>query len=119
MIRRQPRSRTHDPGLTRKRFVSRSIPLVLFSTIALLATLAVVKSPLTGSSQGRQNKPPDLHWDPPHVDAPLPSVSSTPPCPLSDILKMVAHAPPNSSTISKISTRTNKFAMRRLMLWAC
>jgi len=88
---RQPRSRTHDRGLRRNRFVSRCSALVLYFAIALLATVAAVKSPLVGSSQGKQNKPPDLYWGPPQVDAPLPSVSSTPPCPLSDVLKMAAH----------------------------
>lgn len=88
---RQPRLRTHVRGLRRNRFVSRCSALVLFFTIVLLATLAAAKSPLAGSSQEKQNKPPDLHWNPPQVDAPLPSVSSTPPCPLSDVLKMAAH----------------------------
>jgi hypothetical protein len=88
---RQPRLRTHVRGLRRNRFVSRCSAPVLFFTIVLLATLAAAKSPLAGSSQEKQNKPPDLHWNPPQVDAPLPSVSSTPPCPLSDVLKMAAH----------------------------
>jgi hypothetical protein len=88
---REPHSLTHPRRFGRTRFVPRSIAFALLSPIALLAILAAVKSPLAALSQEKQNKPPNLHWDPPQVDAPLPTVSSTPPCPLSDVLKMAAH----------------------------
>ena len=89
-MRRESQSRTHARGLTRNRFASRSADVVLFSTIALLATFAVVNSLPAGALQGKQKKPPPLQWNPPQVDAPIPSISATPPCPLSDVLKLAS-----------------------------
>jgi hypothetical protein len=39
------------------------------------------------TSQTKEKKPPPLHWDPPKVDAPVPSLSATPPCSLTEVLK--------------------------------
>jgi hypothetical protein len=78
-------------GLRRNRFASRSFAVVLLFTIALLATLAAANSHPAGSSQEKAKKPPALRWDPPQVDAPIPSLSATPPCPLSEVLKLAAH----------------------------
>jgi hypothetical protein len=89
-MRRGSHSRTHVRGLTRNRFASRSAAVVLFSTIALLATFAGVNSLPAGELQGKQKKPPPLQWNPPQVDAPIPSISATPPCPLSDVLKLAS-----------------------------
>jgi len=86
----KPRSPTYARGLNRNRFVSHSTVFVLFSTIALLATLAAANSRPAGASQGKQKKPPPLQWNPPQVDAPIPSISAAPPCPLSDVLKLAS-----------------------------
>jgi hypothetical protein len=86
----KPRSPTSARGRTRNRFASRSTAFVLFFTIALLAALATANSPPAGASQGKQKKPPPLQWNPPQVDAPIPSISATPPCPLSDVLKLAS-----------------------------
>jgi hypothetical protein len=91
MKTRQLRSSACVRGLARNRVASRSAALVLFSTIVLLATLAAANSGPTGPSQEKAKKPPALRWDPPQVDAPIPSLSATPPCPLSDVLKLAAH----------------------------
>ena len=88
---RHLRSATRARRLRRNRLVSRSSALVLFSTIALLATLPAANSRPAGAAQGKQKKPPPLQWNPPHVDAPIPSISATPPCPLADVLKLAAH----------------------------
>jgi hypothetical protein len=85
------RSPGYAVGLRRHRFTSRSFALVLLLTIALLATLATANSHPAASSQEKAKKPPALRWDPPQVDAPIPSLSATPPCPLSDVLKLAAH----------------------------
>lgn len=77
-------------GPHRNRFASRSAAFALFFTIALLATLATANSHPAGSSQEKQKKPSAPRWDPPQVDAPIPSLSTTPPCPLSDVLKLAA-----------------------------
>lgn len=87
---RNPRSPTYARGLTRNSFVLHSAAFVLFSTIALLATLAAANSRAAGASQGKQKKPPPLQWNPPQVDAPIPSISATPACPLSDVLKLAS-----------------------------
>jgi hypothetical protein len=65
----------------------RLIALALLPTIIVLAVLATAATLSGGSSQKKQKKPPPLEWDPPHVDAPVPDVSATPPCPLPDVLK--------------------------------
>jgi hypothetical protein len=88
---RESHSRTHARGLTRNRFASRSIAFVLLFTIVLLATLAAANSRPASASQGKQKKPPPLQWNPPQVDSPIPSISATPPCPLSDVLQLASH----------------------------
>jgi hypothetical protein len=91
MKTRQLRSRARVRGLARNRSASRSFALVLLFTIALLATLAAANSHPAGSFQEKAKKPPPLQWNPPQVDAPVSSISATPPCPLSDVLKLAAH----------------------------
>ncbi len=91
MTTRQLRSRAYDRGMPRDRFGSRFTPLLLFATIILLATFAAANSRPAPSSQEKAKKPPSLRWEPPQVDAPIPSLSATPPCPLSDVLKLAAH----------------------------
>jgi hypothetical protein len=54
--------------------------------MVLLATLAVAKSPPGSPFQEKPKRAPALRWDPPQVDAPIPSLSATPPCSLPDVL---------------------------------
>ena len=55
--------------------------------MVLLATLAIAKS-LPGSPfQEKPKRAPALRWDPPRVDAPIPSLAATPHCALPDVLK--------------------------------
>jgi hypothetical protein len=73
-------------------------------SVALIAALAGLLAMLGAIAQGspgaRQSKAQekeinsrDLHWSPPNVDAPIPTLSSTPPCPLSEVLQQTgAHA---------------------------
>ncbi len=91
MTTRQPRSRAKERGLARDRFGSRFASLVLFTSIGLLATFAAANSRPARSSQEKAKKQPALRWDPPQVDAPIPSLSATPPCQLPDVLKLAAH----------------------------
>jgi hypothetical protein len=86
----QLHSRAYGGGVTRNRSASRRIPLVLFSSIVLFTTLATAYSRPASSSQEKPKKPTALRWDPPQVDAPIPALSATPPCPLSDVLKLAA-----------------------------
>jgi hypothetical protein len=57
----------------------------------LLATFAPAKSQPCGPSQEKPKKPTELRWDPPQVDEPVPSLSSTPPCSLHDVLQQAGH----------------------------
>lgn len=52
--------------------------------IAVLAGSAVTP---TGFSQEKMDRAPELAWTPPHVFDPVPSLSTTPPCVLPDVLK--------------------------------
>jgi hypothetical protein len=88
---REPHSLTHSRRFTPKRFVSRHIAVVPFFTIALLVTFAAANLHPASSSQDKAKKPPALRWDPPQVDAPIPSLSAAPPCALSDVLKLASH----------------------------
>jgi hypothetical protein len=53
----------------------------------LLAIIASAKSQPSGPSQEKQRKAAELHRDPPQVDDPVPSLSTTPPCALHDVLQ--------------------------------
>jgi hypothetical protein len=55
--------------------------------MGLLATLAAAKIPPASSAQQKEKKVHALRWDPPRVDAPVPSISATPACSLPDVLK--------------------------------
>jgi hypothetical protein len=50
-----------------------------------LATIAAAKDPPVHFSTDK--KPTALHWEPPNVDAPVPSISGAPACSLPDVLK--------------------------------
>jgi hypothetical protein len=56
----------------------------------LLASLTAASSLCVGYPQEKEKKPHALRWDPPRVDVPIQSLSTTPPCVLPDVLKMAA-----------------------------
>jgi hypothetical protein len=90
MSTRKLRSLPRARGITWQSFAARFSAIALLSVIVLLAALATTKSSPGAAAQEKQKKAPALHWDPPQVDAPISSVSATPPCVLSDVLKLAA-----------------------------
>jgi len=72
-------------ALTRIAF--RLIVLSFLSACLLPVTFSAAKIPLPQSAQEAEKKPSSLRWDPPRVDAPIPSLSATPPCSLQEVLK--------------------------------
>ncbi len=78
---------TRTRGSARNPIASRRTALALLSTVGLFASLATAKIPPARSSPQKEKKVPALHWDPPRVDTPIPSLSATPPCALPDVLK--------------------------------
>jgi hypothetical protein len=77
-------------GITGRSFAARFSAIALLPLIVLLAALAATKSSPAAAPQEKQKKAPGLHWDPPQVDAPVSSVSATPPCVLPDVLNLTA-----------------------------
>jgi len=73
-------------AVTRWRAASCCIALAFLSGGLLLATRARAKTPLAQSRQEAEKKASPLRWDPPRVDAPIPTLSATPSCSLSDVL---------------------------------
>jgi hypothetical protein len=80
-------SRTHSRRTTRNPFTLRFTAASALLAIVLLATFASAKPQPSGLPQEKHKKPAELHWDPPQVDAPVPSISTTPPCNLHDVLQ--------------------------------
>jgi len=78
-------------GTTRNRSTSRLTALTAVAVIVLFATFASAKSQPSGSTQDKQKKPDELHWDPPQVDDPVPALSNAPPCSLHDVLRQAGH----------------------------
>lgn len=78
----------------RFRSIFRLIALALLLVIVVLAGLAAATTPPGGSRQKKEKKPPPRAWDPPHVDAPVPGASATPPCPLPDVLQRAGERAP-------------------------
>jgi hypothetical protein len=74
-------------GAARSRIAFRLIALALLPTIVVLAGLTAAITLPAESPQKKEKKSPPLQWDPPQVDAPVRSISATPPCPLPDVLK--------------------------------
>jgi hypothetical protein len=85
--------RCHLPSLTRACGTARNLnarpfaALAFLSATGLIATLAAAKTPPANSAQ-ENKKAHALRWDPPRVDAPISSLSATPPCALPDVLKL-------------------------------
>jgi hypothetical protein len=90
MSTRKQRSLTQARGITWQSCAARFSAIALLPVIVLLTALATTKSSPAAAHQEKQKKAPALHWDPPQVDAPISSVSATPPCVLSDVLKLAA-----------------------------
>jgi hypothetical protein len=72
-------------GIARNRVVSLSSILAFFFAAGLLAVHLGAKTVPAGPAQ-KAKKERALIWDPPQVDSPVPSLSSTPPCSLPDVL---------------------------------
>jgi hypothetical protein len=78
---------THAFGFTRRCAVSRFIVFAFLSAAVLFVTLSAANAPSDLSPQEKEKKASRLRWDPPDVDARMPSLSATPPCSLSDVQK--------------------------------
>jgi len=74
-------------AVARSRIPSHFIVLCFLSEWVLLASFSATKIPLSPSPQEAEKKASSLRWDPPRVDAPIPSLSATPPCSLPEVLK--------------------------------
>jgi hypothetical protein len=61
--------------------------LWLAPCIAGVSSRDSARGPARGSTTDQQKKPTPALWNPPNVDAPIPSLSVTTPCPLADVLK--------------------------------
>ncbi len=85
------------PLLNRPRWiVRRRTPLWLaaltcFSSVATVAAFGTPRTHPSNSAQEKEKKPLPLRWDPPRVDSPLPSLSTTPVCALPDVLKQAGY----------------------------
>jgi hypothetical protein len=73
--------------INRNRIVSPFIVLVFLSTVGHLVDIASAKTQTDSPSQEKGRKAPALRWDPPQVEARVPSISAVPPCSLPDVLK--------------------------------
>jgi hypothetical protein len=87
MRRCDPRPLMLSRGSNRNRITFPFIVLASLSVVGSLVAIAPAKSPPASSSQEKKPKAPGLRWDPPQVDARVPSLSATPPCSLPDVLK--------------------------------
>lgn len=72
---------------TRYLTASRFIALAFLSAVVLFVTLSAANTPSGLSPQEKEKKASRLRWDPPQVDARVPSLSATPPCSLPDVQK--------------------------------
>jgi hypothetical protein len=82
---------TPSRGTIRNRFILQLAAVLPLAALVLLATFASAKSRPSGSSDEKEKKAAELHWDPPQVDDPVPGLSNTPPCSLHDVLKQAGH----------------------------
>lgn len=78
-------SRRHPPS-GRTLGSSQFAAFALLSAVGLLSTIAIATSSAANPSQEKGRKSSALRWDPPRVDAPIPSLSATPSCSLPDVL---------------------------------
>jgi hypothetical protein len=74
-------------GAIHHRNAFRSSAPALLTVIATLGIIATASAFPSKSSQTKEKKAPALHWDPPNVDALVPSLSATPACSLTHVLK--------------------------------
>jgi hypothetical protein len=85
--------RCHPHLLASKRETSRNgmtswlAGFTFLSALGVLATFAAANSPPGNPPQEKTKKLPALRWDPPRVDAAIPSLSATPSCSLPDVLE--------------------------------
>jgi len=73
-------------GTTRRVSSLEFTALALLSAVGLLSSIAVAKTAPARPAQEKKEKLPALRWDPPRVDAPIASLSTTPACSLPDVL---------------------------------
>jgi hypothetical protein len=78
--------KTHNLGFTRRRIAFHFIALIFLPAMELFLTLSAAKALPSSPSQEQEQKAPHLYWNPPQVDARVPSLSTTPPCSLPDVL---------------------------------
>src|SRR5271170_531438 len=81
------RTMAHTARVIRRWIAYRFIALAFLSAGMMLVTLSSAKTPLARPPQEKERKAPPLRWDPPRVDARVPSLSATPPCSLPDVQK--------------------------------
>ncbi len=79
-----PPDRTH--GTTRRGFSAQFTALTLLSAAGLVLSIAAAKTPAASPAQEKEEKVHALRWDPPRVDAPIASLSTTQACSLPDVL---------------------------------
>jgi len=80
-------SRSGTRGTAVNRIASLCAALAFLLAAGLLAAQVTARTNSTESSQKKGKKDRALRWEPPQVDAPIPSLSATPPCALPDVLK--------------------------------
>jgi hypothetical protein len=78
----------HTGTAIRKKPMSLLCWFVFFSATAFLSSVTLATASFNGPAQETEKKAAQLHWDPPQVDAPLPSLSTTPACYLHAVLKL-------------------------------
>jgi hypothetical protein len=78
---------THVPRFARARLASQLIALAFLFSVVMLVTLSVTTTALARAPQEKEKKAGALRWNPPRVDARLPSLSTMPPCSLPDVQK--------------------------------
>ncbi|MGB8541816.1 MAG: hypothetical protein WCD49_09290 [Candidatus Acidiferrales bacterium] len=77
------RSRALSQKLSTRISLRSGVPILCLA-LGLFAT--VLNAP-ANSGHKKENKKSELHWNPPQVDAPLTSISATPPCQIANVLK--------------------------------
>ncbi len=74
-------------GFIRSRIVFCSLALAFLAVGMLPVTISPAKTTFAGSRRETDRKAPPLVWDPPRVDAAIPSISAAPSCSLPAVLK--------------------------------
>ncbi len=78
------------PSDVRNRILSQFSAVVLLFTFVIFVALSTANNAPAKSPPEKQKKKLALRWDPPQVDAPVPSLSATPQCSLDAVVKQAA-----------------------------